>query len=85
LTLVIPVSSATAADPPALASTAPSQPSSDIAYVYHGNTADATSFYNLLTGSGYGVDLIPLANVLTTSFKPYKMIIIADDTGSLND
>ncbi len=60
-------------------------PTADIAYVYRGNTDDATSFYNLLTGNGYGVDLIPLGSVLATDFSVYKMIIIADDTGSLND
>ncbi len=59
-------------------------PSSDIAYVFRGNTDDATSFYNLLTGKGYGVDLIPLGSVLTTDFSVYTMIIIADDTGTLN-
>jgi hypothetical protein len=59
-------------------------PSSDIAYIYRGNTEDTTSFYNLLTANGYGVDLIPLASVLTTDFSVYKMIIIADDTGSLD-
>jgi uncharacterized repeat protein (TIGR01451 family) len=59
-------------------------PTSDIAYVYRGNTEDSTSFYNLLTANGYGVDLISLASVLTTDFSAYKMIIIADDSGSLN-
>ena len=58
--------------------------SGDIAYVYRGNAADAASFYNLLTGNGYSVDLIPLASVVATDFSTYKMIIIADDTGSLD-
>ncbi|HEY3232309.1 MAG TPA: hypothetical protein VGJ87_23960, partial [Roseiflexaceae bacterium] len=61
-----------------------------IAYIYRGNTADASSFYNLLVGAGYTVDLIPLGNVLTTVFRSptgganYDLIIIADDTGDLN-
>ena len=59
--------------------------SGDIAYVYRGNTLDSTSFFNLLTGAGYNVDLIPLSLVATTDFSIYKLIIIADDTGSLNE
>jgi uncharacterized repeat protein (TIGR01451 family) len=59
-------------------------PTSDIAYVYRGSTADSISFYNLLAANNYGVDLIPLASVQTTDFSVYKMIIIADDTGSLD-
>lgn len=61
-----------------------------IAYIYRGNTADAVSFYNLLTGAGYSVDLIPLGNVMTTDFiaatggPVYQLIIIADDSGDLD-
>ncbi len=61
-----------------------------IAYIYRGNTADATSFYNLLVGAGYSVDLIPLTSVLSTTFRTvaggpnYDLIIVADDSGSLN-
>ncbi len=61
-----------------------------IAYIYRGNTADAASFYNLLTGAGYTVDLIPLGSVLTTVFRApagaanYDLIIVADDTGDLD-
>ncbi|HEX7566934.1 MAG TPA: hypothetical protein VF355_00055, partial [Anaerolineaceae bacterium] len=55
-----------------------------IAYVFRSNNDDATSFYSLLTGNGYSVDLIPLASVLTTDFSVYSMIIIANDTGTLD-
>jgi uncharacterized repeat protein (TIGR01451 family) len=61
-----------------------------IAYIFRGNTVDATSFYNLLVSNGYSVDLIPLSNVLTTVFRSpagapnYDLIIVADDTGDLN-
>ncbi len=55
-----------------------------IAYVFRGNTLDASSFFNLLTSHGYTVDLIPLSSVLTTDFSVYQLILVADDTGSLN-
>jgi uncharacterized repeat protein (TIGR01451 family) len=55
-----------------------------IAYVFRGDTLSATSFYNLLAGAGYSVTLIPLSDVLTTDFTPFKLTIIADDTGSLD-
>lgn len=55
-----------------------------IAYVYRGNTLDAASFYSLLTGASYTVDLVPLSAVLTTDFSLYDLIVIADDTGSLD-
>lgn len=58
----------------------------DIAYVYRGNKDDAASFFNLLTGAGYTVDLIPLSAITATgpNFSVYKLIIIANDTGSLD-
>ncbi|NJN68364.1 MAG: hypothetical protein HC884_17455, partial [Chloroflexaceae bacterium] len=56
-----------------------------IAYVYRGDTADASSFYNLLTANGYAVHLIPLGNVLSTNFSDYDLIIVADDTGFLSN
>jgi uncharacterized repeat protein (TIGR01451 family) len=55
-----------------------------IAYVYRGDTADATSFFNFLTGNGYAVDLVPLGNVLSTDFSQYDLIMIADDSGNLS-
>ncbi len=56
-----------------------------IAYVYRGNTADANSFYNLLSTNGYAVDLIPLGDVLSTNFANYDLVIIANDSGSLSN
>ena len=58
--------------------------SGKIAYVFHGNTQSATSFYNLLVAHGYSVDLVPLGDVLTTDFSAYDLILIADDTGDLD-
>jgi uncharacterized repeat protein (TIGR01451 family) len=58
--------------------------SGKIAYVFHGNTESATSFYNLLVAHGYSVDLVPLADVLTSDFSTYDLILIADDTGDLD-
>ena len=56
-----------------------------IAYVFRGNTADATSYRNFLISRGYSVDLIPLSSVLATDFSVYDLTMIADDSGSLND
>jgi uncharacterized repeat protein (TIGR01451 family) len=56
-----------------------------IAYVFRGNTEDATSFYNLLTAEGYTVTLVPLNAVLSTDFSTFDLIIVADDTGNLDD
>ncbi len=58
---------------------------SDIAYVYKYNTAAANDFKALLTSVGFGVDLIPQSAVTATNFTTYTAIIVADDTGSLND
>ena len=55
-----------------------------IAYVYRGNAADASSFYNLLTGAGYTVTLVPLGTVTTTDFTAFQLTIIANDSGDLN-
>lgn len=55
-----------------------------IAYVYWGDTADAVSFYNLLTENGYTVTLVPLGDVLATDFSVFDLTIIADDSGELN-
>jgi uncharacterized repeat protein (TIGR01451 family) len=58
----------------------------NVAYVYRGNKEDAASFFNLLTSNGYFVDLIPLSAITAAGpdFSIYTLIIIADDTGSLN-
>lgn len=60
-----------------------------IAYIYRGATGPAAAFYNLLNGAGYTVDLITLSSVMTTVFSTpasgpnYELILIADDSGSL--
>lgn len=58
--------------------------SGSIAYVYRGRAEDAASFYNLLTSNGYTVTLVPLGDILTTDFTQFNLILIADDSGSLN-
>ncbi len=58
--------------------------SGQIAYVFRGNTADASSFFNLLISNGYSVTLVPLSDILTTDFTLFDLILIADDSGSLD-
>jgi hypothetical protein len=58
---------------------------SNIAYVYKYNTAAANDFKALLNSVGFGVNLIPQSAVTATNFATYTAIIVADDTGSLND
>jgi uncharacterized repeat protein (TIGR01451 family) len=55
-----------------------------IAYVFRGNLPEAVSFYNLLVEAGYSVTLVPLDEVLATDFSFFTLVIIADDTGSLD-
>jgi hypothetical protein len=55
-----------------------------VAYVYRGNTLDATGFRDLLVTNGYSVTLVSLGAVLGTDFGQFDLILIADDTGSLN-
>jgi len=62
---------------------APKRPVGDIAYILKEDTATAAAFQRLLTAEGYAVDLIPLAALNSTNLKPYKLIIIANDTGYL--
>ena len=64
---------------------APKRPVGDIAYIFKGDTATAAAFHSLLTSEGYSVDLIPLAALLGTNLAPYKLIVVADDTGSLEN
>jgi uncharacterized repeat protein (TIGR01451 family) len=59
-------------------------PGGPVAYVYRGNTADATSYYNLLFSAGYMVTLVPLSEILTTDFNQFNLILIAEDSGSLD-
>ena len=59
--------------------------SGKIAYVFRGNTLAAASFFNTLAAAGYTVDLWPLADVSAASdFSSYSLIMVADDTGSLD-
>ena len=61
--------------------------SGKIAYVYKRDTATAGAFKGLLEGNGFSVQLIPLSVITRTDFigfKPFDLIIIADDTGSLD-
>jgi len=60
------------------------RPTGEIAYVFRGNTLDATSYYNLLTSHGYTVTLVPLSSVATTDFSTFNLILIADDSGDLS-
>ncbi len=62
---------------------APKRPIGDIAYILKDDTATAAAFQSLLSGEGYSVDFIPLSALNSTNLKPYKLIIIADDTGYL--
>ena len=59
-------------------------PAGKIAYVYRGNAEDASSYYNLLVDAQYTVSLVPLSSILTTDFSFFDLILIADDTGSLD-
>ena len=58
-------------------------PAGKIAYVYRGNAEDASD-YNLLVDAQYTVSLVPLSSILTTDFSFFDLILIADDTGSLD-
>ncbi len=62
---------------------APKLSSGDIAYVFDKDTVSAAAFQAQLATEGYSVDLIHLNQVLTTNFSRYKLIIIGDDTGNL--
>jgi len=57
----------------------------DIAYVYRRDLATAGDFKVTLENEGFTVDLVPLSAVTNTNFSLYDMIIIADDTGSLEN
>ena len=57
----------------------------EIAYVYRRDLATAADFKVMLENEGFTVDLIRLMTVANTNFGPYDLIIIADDTGLLED
>lgn len=59
--------------------------SGKIAYVFRSNTATAGNFKSLLEGKGFTVQLIRCPAVMPTDFKPFDLILIADDTGSLSN
>ena len=56
-----------------------------IAYVFRSDDVTANDFKALLEASGFTVQLIPLPTVLATDFTVFDLVIIADDTGSLNE
>jgi uncharacterized repeat protein (TIGR01451 family) len=57
-----------------------------IAYVFRIDTATAGNFKTLLESQGYAPTLILLSTVTApTQFANYEMIIVADDTGSLDN
>jgi hypothetical protein len=55
-----------------------------IAYVFRNDDVAANAFKTLLDGRGFSTTLVPLGAVLATDFSAFDLIIIADDTGSLN-
>ncbi len=55
-----------------------------IAYVFKHDAATAGDFKGLLESNGFTVQLVPLSVVTSTNFAGFSLIIIADDTGSLN-
>ena len=55
-----------------------------IAYVYKRDTATAGDFKSLLESNGFTVQLIPLGVVTSTDFTGFNLVIVADDTGSLD-
>jgi uncharacterized repeat protein (TIGR01451 family) len=71
--------------PQTLGGTVPCGQTGSIAYVYKNDATVANAFKTLIQSYGYTVDLIPQASILTTSFTPYELIVIADDTGSLDN
>jgi len=64
---------------------APQQPAADIAYIHNNDTGSAAAFDALLTGEGYSVQLVHMNNVLGTNFGEFKLVVIGNDTGSLDE
>jgi uncharacterized repeat protein (TIGR01451 family) len=60
-------------------------PPGKIAYVFRSDDGVATEFKGLLEDNGFTVKLIPLAAVLTTDFAAFDLVIVAHDTGDLNE
>lgn len=63
---------------------APQQPGADIAYIHDSDTASAAAFEALLTAEGYSVQLVHMSTVLSTNFGDFKLVVIGNDTGSLD-
>jgi len=60
--------------------------SGKIAYIYREDTVTAAKIKDLLQLNGYSVDLIPLSTfTTTTNLASYAAVIVADDTGRLNE
>jgi len=56
-----------------------------VAYVFYGNDVEANSFKTLLESTLlYTVQLVPLGSVLSTDFSLFDLILVANDTGSLD-
>lgn len=64
-----------------MAATLTTQAQQPLAYVYNTDLSTANSYKGLLQADGYLVDLVPLANVLSTDFSTYRGILIGPDTG----
>jgi hypothetical protein len=64
---------------------APQRPRADIAYIHESDTASAAAFEALLTSEGYSVQLVHMNQVMTTNFGLFKLIVVGDDTGSLDN
>ncbi len=60
------------------------QAAAGILYVYKLDTAKASEFQALLGVAGFGVDIYPISSV-PADLTWYDMIMIADDTGYLNE
>ncbi|MDI6695138.1 MAG: FHA domain-containing serine/threonine-protein kinase [Anaerolineales bacterium] len=56
-----------------------------VAYIFSSDNSKANDYKSFLQSQGYIVDLIPIANVLSTEFTPYKAILIAPETGNAAD
>ena len=56
-----------------------------IAYVVRIDEPTAVAFKTMLEGRGYTVQLVSIPVVMATDFTQFDLIIIADDTGSLNE
>lgn len=60
-------------------------PAGRIAYVFRSDTVAANQFKMLLESNGFTVALIPLPAVLTTDFALFDLVIVAHDTGYLDE